>query len=205
MPVQTSHRQTGLTLIEMLVALFIFSIISLAGVAVMQVTLRSQESFGVFSERLSELQLARAVLKADFAQTASRIVRDPYGAPEGPPFRGGEQSFGDPLVAFVRAGWENPNGSEARSSLQYLEYDFEDGQLIRRARPHLDAQRDSPVSERVLISGLERAEFTFFSSGQWREEWPVVDFQFTPSVVALDLSFSDGREIRQLFITSGEG
>lgn len=71
----------GFTLIEMMVALLIFALITAAGVAVMNSTLTNQSAVRVRVERYAELQRMRAIVKADLSQAATRRTRGEDGVP----------------------------------------------------------------------------------------------------------------------------
>src|SRR3546814_8509418 len=68
-------KAPGFTLVEMLVALLIFAMLSAVGVTVMAYAADNQGVVKARMDRLGELQSARALLKADLAQAAVRRVR----------------------------------------------------------------------------------------------------------------------------------
>lgn len=193
----------GFTLIEMMVALLIFALITAAGVAVMSSTLANQGAVRVHVERYAELQRMRAILKADLSQAASRRTRGEDGAPALTAFAGVSPWVeGGPLLAFARRGYENPDRAP-RASMQYVEYALVEGRLERRARPALDGARLGPAQ--VLLTNVESVQSSYLFDGSWRSTWrgdPTADI---PTAVRLDMKLKDLGEIDQLFLTSGEG
>lgn len=193
----------GFTLIEMLVALLIFALITAAGVAVMTSVLSGQNAVRSRVERYAELQGARALLKADLSQAAARRTRGEDGEPSLTAFVGGSPwGVGGPLLALTRRGFENPDHA-SRASMQYVEYALVDGRLERRARPALDGARLGPPQ--VLLEGVRSARVWFLTDGVWRESWKGDRTSDVPTVVRLELRLNDLGVIDQLFLTSGEG
>lgn len=68
----------GFTLIEMLVALALFALISLAGVSLVDTVIGVQQRVEGRAERLAEAQRAVYLITADFEQMTSGPVRDEY-------------------------------------------------------------------------------------------------------------------------------
>lgn len=193
----------GFTLIEMMVALLIFALITAAGVAVMSTTLANQGAVRVKVERYAELQRTRAVLKADLSQAASRRTRGEDGLPALTAFSGRPPYEPDgPLLVLTRRGYENPDQAP-RASMQYVEYALVEGRLERRARPALDGARLGPAQ--VLLTGVESAQTAFLFDGAWRPTWQGGGQTDIPSAVRLNLRLTDLGVIDQLFLTSGEG
>ena len=195
--------RTGFTLIEMMVALFIFALITAAGVAVMSSTLTNQTRVRVHVERYAELQRTRAILKADLSQAASRRTRGEDGQPALTAFAGVSPWITDgPLLAFTRRGYENPDLAP-RASMQYVEYALVEGRLERRSRPALDGARLGPAQ--VLLTGVESVQSSYLFDGTWRSTWRGDPTSDIPTVVRLDMKLQDLGQIDQMFLTSGEG
>jgi general secretion pathway protein J len=193
----------GFTLVEMLVAVLIFALISAAGVAVMGSTLANQSSVRVTVDRHAELQRARAILKADLSQAAARRTRGEDGRPSLTAFAGGDPwGGGGPLLAFVRRGWENLD-ADPRASLQYVEYALVEGRLERRSRPALDGARLGPPQ--VLLRDVRGVQSSFLFNGAWTPTWKGNPQTDIPTAVRLDITLADLGRVDQLFLTSGEG
>ncbi len=189
----------GFTLVEMLVALLAFSLLSAAAVALLNLTLRNGESFAQSTSAIQELQTTRALMKADFSQIAVRPVRDALGGRAQSSFAKGRD--GKVLLSFVRRGWDNPDGAESRSSLQYVEYALVEKVLVRRARVYLDANPGTPIMTRAMLSGVEDVAVSFLDDGKWSEQWrPVSETRDLPNAVGLTLELADLGEVRQDFL-----
>ena len=70
------RNKKGFTLLEVLIAIAIFAILSLAAYEVLHGVLRSSEISKQHSESLTELQRAMMIIEQDFSQITYRISRD---------------------------------------------------------------------------------------------------------------------------------
>jgi general secretion pathway protein J len=204
--------QRGVTLIELLIALFVFALISSAGVYALRLAVEGSEQLERSEAVLREWRLARLIIREDMAQLAPRIVRDEFGQSQGAAFFGGvaiaarAPIAGEELLAgFVRRGWANPNDAMPRSTLQYVEYVLKDGDIIRRSRPYLDDARNQPRNDRVLFFDVENVQFQFFAGEtreglQWSDIWPAPGAGgFAPRAVRLSFESVRFGPIEQLF------
>ena len=197
-------RQSGFTLVEMLVALAIFAMISAAGVSVIGYSLAESGPVAAASARLDALQLARTVMRNDFGQIAARPVRGRFGERDREGFTGGFVPGNASFLGFVRRGWENPGGLEPRSSLQFVSYVLEDGELRRVIRPMLDPTQQTPEETVTLLAGVENLHVSFFANGQWSERWIASGSgQMLPTVIAIEFETEEFGTLRQLFVTPG--
>jgi general secretion pathway protein J len=191
----------GFTLVEMLVALAIFGLLSAAGVTVMRFTVDNQAVVRAHTGRIGAFQTTRAILKADLAQAAARRTRAPDGRPVREAFYGASADRPGLLLRFARRGWDNP-GAEPRASVQYVEYRLIDGRLERSARPALDgAQLSAP---QVLIDRLRSASVLFLWRGQWIENLPGGSEDALPQAVRVDMEIDGIGAVSQLFVVTGE-
>lgn len=188
----------GFTLIEMMVALAIFALLSAAGVAVLGFAADNREVVREHMGELARLQSARALIKADLEQAANRRTRAEGGVPT-QSLTGGA-TVGAPLLGFVRRGWDNPDAAP-RASLQYVEYRLVEDRLERRTRPALDgAQLGEP---QVLLEHVQAAEVEFYSRGQWAPAWAGTPLEPLPQAVRLRLETATFGEISQMVLLPG--
>ncbi len=187
-------RQNGFTLVEMLIALFVFGLLTSGGVAMMRFSLNNEAVVREHTARLSQLQAESAILKADLSQAALRPVRGADGS-AGPDGLGGG---GDgALFSLVRRGWENPDGAP-RASEQRVEYRLAGGRLERLASQALDGAPFNPP--RTLIEGVSGLRVTYLSHGAWTGAPPLGEL---PQAVRLDITIARLGQISQLFLVSG--
>lgn len=122
-----SGRESGFTLAEALVSLFVFSLIAAGASALMIQSVESQRRASAAHEALREVQALRALLGADLAQIAPRGVREADGTVS-PAFSGGSEAA---LAAFVRVGAAPDAPLGARTLLTRVIYRREGESLVR--------------------------------------------------------------------------
>lgn len=140
----------GFTLVEVLVAMAVFAMISAAGVMVLTQVMDARFAIKGHAARLADFQRTTAMLKSDVSQMTARRTRSVSGRPFVAPVMTG-QSADQPLLSFVRAGWSNPE-HDARPSLQRVEYRLVEGRLERLTYRHLDGGMPNPPQ--VLYRGV---------------------------------------------------
>ena len=148
-----SKSEHGFTLVEVLIALFIFSLISVGATSALTSSLRGQAQMEVRLEGISSIDNMRALLRADMANLILRERREPYGNKE--PYV--LQSGGDTLIDFTRTGRSNPMG-EPRGDLQRAAYIFKDNQLIRRSYAQINPAPQSGYTDRILLRNVADAK-----------------------------------------------
>ena len=186
--------QRGFTLVEMLIALAIFGMLTAAGVALLSLTVRTQETAERLLGEVGEIRRAGALLTADLAQAAPRIRRDG----EGRRHRAfaGDGGAGPLLIALVRRGRE---GGAGRSSLQRVEYRLRDGRLERWSWPHVDGGGE-PVAVPVL-EGVRALRLRYRDQdGGWRDRWDPTDAVRLPRAVELVTDSAAHGMVRQVFL-----
>nr|WP_281721933.1 type II secretion system minor pseudopilin GspJ [Nitrosomonas nitrosa] len=164
---QTQSGESGFTLVEALVSLFVFSLIAAGSVLMLTQSVDTHRRVAEAEVSLREVQNVRLVLAADLAQYVGREVREPDGHGR-PRFIGGDA---DTPLAFVRAAGEPDPERGARTRLALVEYDFEDGSIVRRTRTALDVIEQQDMATRVLVADAGEARFEFFDGVTWREQW----------------------------------
>jgi general secretion pathway protein J len=194
------RSEQGFTLVELLVSLLIFSLLSAAGVALLSISVRTQESAGARLDDLAALRRAGALMAADLAQVAPRLQRDQAGRTH-PAFHGGTGEEGLAL-AFVRRGWENDDAAP-RPTLQKVEYGLVEGRLLRRAYPRVDGA--APFSSVPLIEGVESLRFRYRDQrGEWRDRWDPTDPSRLPRAVEMVVAVAGAGTTRQLFLAGAD-
>ena len=191
-------RTNGFTLVELLVSLFIFGMLSAAGVALLSFSVKAQEAADARLGDLADFRRAGALLAGDLAQAAPRLARDGAGR-AGPAFHGGSGEQGGVALAFVRRGWENLDDTP-RASLQRVEYSIADGRLERRVYPRLDGARPLPAT--TVVDGVRRVRLRYRDrEGAWRERWDPTKTTELPRAVELVMDSEGSGTTRQLFQT----
>lgn len=190
---QRERDSDGFTIAELLIALFIFAMLSAAGTALLRFGVDAQART---TERLAMLATTvrtRALLTADLAQAAPRPFRDTTGAVR-PAFTGGGSGT---VISLVRRGWANDGGA-ARSSLQRVEYRLAGDRLERVSWPMVDGSVANPPA--LLVAGITALRLRFFSKGQWLDRWQPDAIDALPEAVEITMTARGSPELRQLFL-----
>lgn len=192
----------GFTLIEVLVALTVFGVLSLLAYMTLSSTLANSDLIGERMDRMQSIQRTVRVLSSDFVQAAPRPVRDELGTGYRPAIFA--NTGGDFALEITHGGWNNPAGLP-RGTLQRTAYRIEDDALVRFHWNVLDRTfGDDPVAT-VLLDNVEALGMRFLeASGDWSDTWPPQGAQGQaalkgrPRAVEFVLSLPDEGEISRL-------
>jgi general secretion pathway protein J len=158
----------GFTLLELLIALAIFGLLSVMSYSGLRSVMEQQAHTEAAATRLGELHKIYLIMQRDVEQMVPRAVRGEYGD-ELPPLAG------DDGLQFTRGGWSNPLG-RPRSTLQRVGYAFEDRQLVRYTWSVLDRAQDSVPLTQPLTAAVRRMSVRFLADdNEWETGWPVED------------------------------
>src|SRR5690606_4493493 len=103
-----ARRQTGFTLLELLIAAAVFAIMATLAYGGLDALINQRQAAGDSLERLGAVQRGMNLLLRDTAQIVNRPIRGPYRGDPLPALRGGD-GF-EYALAFTRGGWRNPLG-----------------------------------------------------------------------------------------------
>ena len=171
------HR--GFTLLELLVALAIFSLIAVMAYGGLETVLRQQARTEENAESLAALQKTYLIMQRDIEQAVPRAIRDEFGDSQAP-------LIGTSLFQFTRSGWNNP-ANHPRSTLQRVGYSLEDRQLIRYAWQVLDRAQDSAPTRQPLAADIESMQVRYLDdTGNWQEQWPPLQAGSNPATTPTD-------------------
>ncbi|MDX9739848.1 MAG: type II secretion system minor pseudopilin GspJ [Gammaproteobacteria bacterium] len=160
------RRSTGFTLLELLIALAIFAIMSVVAYGGLRTVLEARDRAAASADRLAELQLAFTIIGRDFEQAIDRPIRDEFGDRE-PAMQGTEDG-----LELTRGGWRNPAGLQ-RSELQRVAYSLEGEELLRQTWQVLDRTQGSEPRSTALLAGVEELSLRYLDANrEWRDFWP---------------------------------
>ncbi len=188
-------RDAGFTLVELLIAILLFALLSAAAAALLSFAVDARGRTGERLDTLAAVTRTRALLAADLGQAAARPWRDDRGILR-PALVGRE---GDALLTLVRRGWRNDGGA-ARPSLQRVEYRLVAGRLERRAWPLVDGAAAYPPA--VLLTGVTALDLRFHSAGQWQDRWDPAARDSLPAAVAIDIAATGLPPLHQAFLVA---
>lgn len=200
MPLNAIHNKSGFTLIEVIIAMAIFAIVSLLAYTGLHSVISSKSHTEAALDRLQELQMSVLTLTGDLQHLSDRDGHDALG---GQLLKVSTQDSSY-ILAFTRNGWRNP-ARQPRSTLQRAAYKLDEDKLIRIYWTHVDRADDEQVVERTLISNIESLELRFLDEKkQWQTDWPSADSlasdapSLLPVAVEFTLKMNDWGDIRRL-------
>lgn len=163
----TSRINKGFTLLELLIAMVIFSIMSLMAYGGLANMLKSNEATELYDKDLKLLQRTMMFMERDFRQLVARPSRVDYSTLSAA-LTSGLDAEG--VIEFTRAGNPNP-ANQLRSSLQRVQYELEEKKFLRKSWNLVDHEGGDSV-EMPLLTKLESITFRFLdASNEWQENW----------------------------------
>ena len=198
-----TQTQQGFTLLEVLIAIAIFAVISLASFTIFDTVLTSDESSKQKNNRLNELNRAFIVMERDFLQVARRTIRINGEAPTQGYLHLDDQGFFSETtgVGFVRGGWTNPGLLLPRSDLQSVAYQMTDNVLYRMHFNFVDPVVGEDPAARPLLTDVDDVKFEFYRQNKWQKELTGNEL---PLAIAVIIQTKDFGEIRRQFLIPGD-
>ena len=195
-------RIRGFTLIEVLVAMAIFGVLTLLSYMALGQTLANAEMLTAQMDRLQAIQRTMRYLSNDLASAAPRPVRNQIGDGLLPAIS--ISVANEYLLAVTHGGWSNPAGLP-RSTQQRSVYLLQEDKLIRAYYTVLDATYSNEAISTEILDGVERLEFRLVDdNGNTSNQWPPVGVQggsrnfLRPRAVEIILTLEGEGEIRRI-------
>lgn len=205
----------GLTLIELLIALAIGSIIAIGTFRLFNASVTTRDTLTLQTEEITQLSRALKVIEQDFLQLAPmRQVKDAYGDYEA------AISLNYDGLQITRNGWAvSPVMRYERSTLQRVRYSLEEEGsescpwleseeseetqycLVRSYRAHLDDNGDLTWYNQMLLRPVKSLEWRFLVYSEISKN---SDYQSEPPEVNRDTGEMSGINMAvELTLTSG--
>jgi len=193
-------KSQGFTLVEILVAIAIFAMLSFAAYQILQGVLRSGEISREHDQNLKEIQRGMLLIERDFVQMVARTSRI-----EGTDDEDLQVLYaGDDVldseyegIEFNRLGWFNPLNLLPRSNVLRVGYRVQDGQLQRLYYLHPDAISGEEPEQQVILNDIEGLSFRF-----WNDTW-VTSWSSTsalPTGIEITINSKHYGELRRVFV-----
>jgi len=197
-----SRMQKAFTLIEVLVAIAIFGILSAFAYGALNQTLLSAEMLNERMDRLQSIQKTVHYLSQDFLQLAPRPVRQELG-----------DSFDSALqtdfaaefaIELTHGGWSNP-AVLPRGTLQRTAYRLEEDKLVRYYWTVLDRTLSNEAIGVTILNSVDSLFIRYLvDNGDWIAQWPPatmpgsLGLRLRPRAVDIVLTLPDEGEIRRI-------
>ena len=197
------NRHQGFTLLEVLIAIAIFSLISLSSFTIFDSVLQGDATAKKSSERQNELQRAFLIIERDITQIARRSVRLEGEAPFTKLIQSSDDNFAseEQAIAFVRHGWTNPGLLLPRSDMQPVAYRVVEETLQRLHFNFVDSVVGEAPKVRPLITDVTELAFEYYDGNKWQKNWPGSNL---PQAIAIEVNTKDYGVIRRQFLVAGE-
>jgi len=174
---------SGFTLLELLIAMVIFSTMSLMAYAGLNSVLTSNRITQAYEKDLKGLQRSMMFLEKDIRQLVAR----PRHAGYNESFAALQTDLGlDGILEFTRSGNPNPAGV-LRSSLQRVRYVLDEGELQRWSWSLVDHLDGKPIIM-PLMKSVEQINFRFLTQKkQWQSKWKVKNKSELPKAIEINI------------------
>jgi len=198
---ESINTKRGFTLLELLVALSIFSILSVMAYGGLQTVISTKQATQKSADRIAEIQLVMMRMSNDLRQALPRKIRSEYGD-----FLYAMQSSknSNETMSWTRAGYRNPARLK-RSNVQRVAYKLKDQKLIRLTWPVLDRAQDTKIMETEVLLNVESIKWRFLNNEKewvirWPEEAEKAELYPLPKAVEFTFELKDWGKIRRLIL-----
>lgn len=204
--------QRGFTLLEILIAMAIFTLIGLASTGLLTTVIDSNTLSSERFDKLQQLQRAMVIIERDIQQAVPRAARI-NGEQQNIVMAGGASDSGDDdSIGFVRSGWHNPQLMLPRSTLQYVAYRLQENRLERLYSNYVDNVIGHEPKVRVLLDNVDSFTVEFLTSANsdsddedennWSESYKG---EVLPKAVAIEFESQDFGVLRREFTLTTTG
>jgi general secretion pathway protein J len=191
-------RNSGFTLIEVMISILIFSILATGAYEILGAAVMTEEVSGKKMQRLGEIQRAVNLMDHDFEQMAYRRNRYPaYNATKY--IWAGKNIFNsdDWGIEFVRTGFFNPGAMLDRNELQRVVYRLKENNLERGTYARSDPANTKEPNWEVVISHVTNFELRFRVSMNSLAWYQSINSNKLPFGVEVSLVLDDVGKIRR--------
>lgn len=192
--------QQGFTLLEVLVAIAVFAMLSLSAYQVMNNVMRSDSQSQKHSQRLKDIQRALIMMDNDFRQIVARKSRSNGEEPDSKVLRSGEYLLDSSSdgISFVRTGWQNPQSMFPRGEVTKVGYRLTDDKLERVWYRYPDTVVGDKPLVRVILTGVTALKFEFFDNKNWQKKWNKDNA--LPAGIKVIMTLKDFGQIERIYV-----
>lgn len=185
-----SNGSRGFTLVELIIALTVLSLLSLALYGTVSLGARTASIGERKSEQARRYRIATDLIVRQLRSAAPLHVVDEEEEQAQPYFVGESER-----VSFVTAVPQSPNSS----GLAIVDYWYEDGVLMMSEIPYFaafagdlfDSSLDHLVYETELLYDIKSVRFEYrrsdFDTDTWTDNWDAVDEEALPAAVSISI------------------
>lgn len=195
-----NQKAFGFTLIEVLVALAVLAMITLASHQILSTAINANQNSKEKVAEIGALNTAFRMLQQDFSQLALRNTRNESGDSleqflVADRFLFDSQYHG---IAGVRDGWSNPVNLLPRSELQLFSYVVEEDHLVRKYRIYVDSLDGTEPKSQILLENIKDFTIRFRENNEtWEENWTVPTL---PKAIKVEVALADDITVSRIFL-----
>ncbi len=195
-----THNQSGFTLLEVLVAIGIFSVVAVISYTTLDTYIDQRERLISHYGRLERLQRLFILLERDIQFSVGRKVR--IGGESQPAMMSKQ---GNILIAMTVAQADVQSATGV--SLKRVEWELDGNELIRSQWDILDHAGDIEPVRLLLSDELSDIEFSYliYSSSQGMETSNSLDSGQIPAGIELNVTLNSGSSYRRVFTVAQGG
>ena len=200
-------RNAGFTLLELLVAVAIFSVVGVLALSGYTQLQRQSEYAEQRLDRTRQVQRALQTLAQDLEQVEPRPIREPIGDAQMPALMLGVTT--EYRLQLSRAGWSNTAGLP-RSTVQRVGYRVENQELWRDHWPVLDRTLTVEPVRELMLTGVRSITFRAMDGSRtWVDSWPetqtidLAEVRRRPAAVEVTIELEDWGTIRRVIEVPG--
>ncbi len=193
-------RDHGFTLIEIMIALMIFALLSAIAYRGLEAVLNARARVEQEARKWRGLALAFINIQQSLASVVDRSIRGSDGL-IAPPFSGvaGVRHEEEAALVFTRTGFPDHGGVLA--DLQRVGYRVNGGRLEQLIWPVLDQAPATEPHAMTLVQGVKAMNARYLGpDGAWGASWPPAgDSAPAPAAVELELQLVTGETVTRVF------
>ena len=194
----TRVRCAGFTLVEVLLALAIFGVISVLAYRATSALTEGEAQLSAEAARWRTLEALFTRLEADIRQAIPRSAR---AGPRVEPawLAQPADSAGNAFLVFSRAGTEFTDDPGLAG--QRIGYRLRGHAVEIAYWPQLDNAANVQPAVYTLADGVAGFRIAYLTrAGRWRDTWPVQDEAALPRAVRVDLKLDSGEAMERWFV-----
>ena len=197
-PNKPTNKQTGFTLLEIIIALMIFALVATMATIGLRTVIQNQAKLNQATDAVAKLQLGMTILQQDITQMIQRAATDDQGNQQ-PSL----QASGNKL-SFTTANNPNPFNTAARGQLMRVSYQLSGNALTRTIWPNVDAPPNSKPIVQTLFQHISNLTWHFIDDQKhvlsyWQSNDDPNVINLPPRAIIMDFDLKHAGHLQRIF------